>query len=75
MDPMRKSRLPKVFNMAIEPKVIIEDYSVLRAFASKKVPLWIMSKSIEQKNDKDIYPCLFKNGDDMRQDILTMQLF
>ena len=65
LDPMTAKRLPKKFNMAIDPKVIITEFAVLRAFSSKKVPLWIMSKSTQQLKG-DNFPSLFKNGDDMR---------
>lgn len=46
LDPNRKRKLPKVFNMGIDPKIIIKDYKVLRAFSSKKVPLWLMSQNV-----------------------------
>jgi len=43
-----------------------------RFMSSKKVPLWLVFKNFD-KNGKNI-TVLFKGGDDLRQDILTLQL-
>lgn len=38
---------------------------------SKKFPLWLV---FNRANNKGKYTFLFKHGDDMRQDMLTLQL-
>jgi len=60
--------------MSIDPKIVIKDfdYESLTVFSSKKVPLCI--KSLNQQPGGDSFTCIFKNGDDLRQDILTLQI-
>jgi phosphatidylinositol kinase/protein kinase (PI-3 family) len=41
--------------------------------SSKKVPLWLVFQNADPESDFPIY-VLFKSGDDLRQDILTLQI-
>jgi phosphatidylinositol kinase/protein kinase (PI-3 family) len=58
--------------MSIDPKIVIKDfnYEKLTVFSSKKVPLCI--KSFNAQPGGESFTCIFKNGDDLRQDILTL---
>lgn len=66
--------MPIVFNLASDPKNIIKDfkYPKLTVFKSKKVPM-LLTLLNSQKGGIDTR-VMFKNGDDMRQDILTLQI-
>jgi hypothetical protein len=71
---LKKLELPLEFTLPLNPqwqcKGIVCDKC--RAMSSKKVPMWI-----EFENSEDGAPnflTLFKAGDDLRQDLLTLQL-
>ncbi len=70
----RVNGVPFLFTTSIDPKIVIKDfdYESLTVFSSKKVPLCI--KSVNQQPGGDAFTCIFKNGDDLRQDILTLQI-
>lgn len=63
-----------MFNVALDPKFIVKDfmYHKIAVFNSKKVP--IMLSMMNAQSGGPNYVCLFKNGDDLRQDILTLQI-
>lgn len=67
-----RTKLPNLFTMAIDPKYVIRDfvYSKMTVFNSKKVPLLI--KCVNHQLGGDYFSTIFKNGDDLRQDILTL---
>jgi len=44
-----------------------------RFMSSKKVPLWLVFKNADPREDKPVH-VMFKSGDDLRQDMLTIQL-
>lgn len=73
---LRKQRktLPFLFTVSIDPKIVVKDfkYSSASVFGSKKVPLLITS--LNQQPGGDQFRFIFKNGDDLRQDILTLQI-
>lgn len=62
----QRKKLPFLFTMTIDPKIVIKDfnYDKLTVFSSKKVPLCITSLN-QQPGGKKLV-CLFKNGDDLR---------
>lgn len=70
----RSHGMPLVFNLACDPKTIIRDfaYEEINVFKSKKVPL--MLRMLNAQNGGVKTTVLFKNGDDLRQDILTLQI-
>lgn len=64
--------MPDKFNFAIDPKYIIQDfqYEKIIIFNSKKVPLRLVNINAQPGGIDNMV--LFKNGDDLRQDILTL---
>jgi phosphatidylinositol kinase/protein kinase (PI-3 family) len=66
--------LPLLWTFTSEPKVVIHrfDYDKFTIFTSKKVPLKITA--FNQQPGGEPLVTIFKNGDDLRQDILTMQM-
>jgi phosphatidylinositol kinase/protein kinase (PI-3 family) len=69
-----KKKFPTPWAFTIDPKVIINelDYDKFTIFTSKKVPLKITA--CNQQPGGEPFVTIFKNGDDLRQDILTMQM-
>ena len=69
-----RKHLPSLFTFTSEPKVIISDfdYDSFSVFTSKKIPLKITGKNNQSGGEPIV--TLFKNGDDLRQDILTIQM-
>ncbi|CAI2363985.1 unnamed protein product [Moneuplotes crassus] len=69
-----RKHLPLLFTFTGEPKVVISEfnYESFTVFSSKKIPLRITG--INQQPGGDPIVTIFKNGDDLRQDILTMQM-
>ena len=70
----RKALLPLLFTTAADPKYVIRDWSYkdLIIFNSAKVPLLV--KGINHQPGGENFSVIFKNGDDLRQDILTLQI-
>ena len=70
----KQNEFPFLFNLAINPKAIIKDfeYDKIKVFNSKKVPLRL--DMINAQPGGVFQQVMFKNGDDLRQDILTLQL-
>lgn len=68
----QRKKLPFLFTLTIDPKIVIKDfaYEKLTVFSSKKVPLCITA--LNQQPGGDPVVSIFKNGDDLRQDILTL---
>ncbi len=60
--------------MCIDPKYVIRDfnYSKLAVFKSKKLPMRLVGLNHQAGGDRFI--SIFKDGDDLRQDILTLQV-
>ena len=46
---------------------------IYQIFKIKKLPLWLVFENADP-NGKDLY-VIFKDGDDLRQDMLTLQMF
>ncbi|KAL4490435.1 hypothetical protein ABPG72_002645 [Tetrahymena utriculariae] len=65
-------KLPEEFSFALDSRMQVQRFEIddCRCMNSKKVPLWIATKSKEDENIN----ILFKCGDDIRQDQLTLQL-
>ena len=66
--------LPSPFTVPIEPKFIAQEFHVkkLKVFSSAKSPLRV--NFINQDAGGEVLKVMFKNGDDLRQDILTLQM-
>ena len=68
------SNFPLSFELALSPRllcrgVIVEECKVMD---SKQVPLWAVCENADTDGEK--IPIIFKVGDDLRQDIMTLQL-
>jgi phosphatidylinositol 3-kinase len=61
--------MPLDFKMRVK-RFIVEKCKIMK---SKKKPLWLVFENSDEKGDNIVV--MFKKGDDLRQDILTMQLF
>ena len=71
---LKQDGFPFLFNMTIDPKSIVKDfvYEKLKVFKSKKVPMMLMCQNAQPGGNP--VRTMFKNGDDLRQDILTLQI-
>ena len=66
---------PPRFSLPLNPCWVCKGLKVEKCkyMDSKKLPLWLVFENAEE-GGKDIY-VIFKAGDDLRQDLLTLQLF
>ena len=73
-DHLRELELPEVFCLPINPQWECRGLvnEKCRSMSSKKVPLWLVFENAEQGCQP--FLTLFKSGDDLRQDLLTLQL-
>eukprot|EP01147_Barroeca_monosierra_P009776 gene9776-1976_t len=69
-DKMEKLKL-EAFQLPLDPSLRISSPIVQKIFSSAQKPMWIKFK-VDGSNDE--YNAIFKNGDDLRQDMLTLQL-
>jgi len=72
-EELQKVLLPNVFQLPLDFGIKLEGINTkkCRVMNSKKAPLWIEWMPVESKNNLMV---LFKRGDDLRQDQLTLQL-
>ena len=72
---LREMVFPARFSLPLNPTWICKGLKVEKCkyMDSKKLPLWLVFENAEE-GGKDIY-VIFKAGDDLRQDLLTLQLF
>lgn len=68
-EPMGKFQIP--FNPKLEATKLM--IGKCRYMSSKMVPLWLVFHNADEDSKEPIY-LIFKSGDDLRQDILTLQL-
>ena len=61
------------FNLPIHPRYFVSGYNIdkIKVFDSKMVPIRIMMRS----SDGSEYGVMFKIGDDLRQDVMIIQMF
>jgi len=71
----QQHRRKNSFQLPLNPKVEARRLLVdeCRFMSSKKVPLWLVFENADPAAGKPIV-IIFKSGDDLRQDILTLQL-
>ena len=79
----RRKLLPPVFSFALDSRLEVTDFRMQKCkiLDSKKLPLWLVADSAyggeNENNFTHAAPpiiIIFKTGDDMRQDLLTLQL-
>jgi phosphatidylinositol 3-kinase len=66
--------LPAVFSVCLTPRIECKGirFEKCKVMESKKLPLWVVFENAD-RDGKDFYT-IFKSGDDLRQDQLTLQL-
>jgi hypothetical protein len=66
--------LPEKFCLSVCPKIQCSSINIAKCFvlSSKKMPLWVQFINADGMGIE--YPIIFKVGDDLRQDQLTLQL-
>lgn len=77
------SPLPAALPIPLDPRVIVTSINAEKSsvFKSNLLPLLLWFETAEERPDDDVetispeYPIIFKNGDDLRQDQLVIQLF
>jgi len=69
-----RKNLPLLFTTVCDSKFILKDfaYEKLKIFSSAKAPLLV--RAVNNLPGQPFYQTIFKNGDDLRQDILTLQI-
>eukprot|EP01105_Mastigella_eilhardi_P005235 TRINITY_DN1698_c1_g3_i1.p1 TRINITY_DN1698_c1_g3~~TRINITY_DN1698_c1_g3_i1.p1 ORF type:complete len:1497 (-),score=373.96 TRINITY_DN1698_c1_g3_i1:47-4501(-) len=71
---LAKIPFPEPVQLPIDPRFVVTGLLVEKCkfMDSKKLPLWLVFRNVEA-NARPIY-IIFKEGDDLRQDILTLQM-
>jgi phosphatidylinositol-4,5-bisphosphate 3-kinase catalytic subunit alpha/beta/delta len=66
--------MPTLFNTPLDTKLVVREFAYEKMFVanSKKVPMFPFLHSADKGGG--LHTVIFKNGDDLRQDILTLQL-
>lgn len=66
--------LPQEFELPLDPKLKLRRIRVEKCkyMDSKKLPLWLVFENADPLADD--YHVMFKSGDDLRQDVLTLQM-
>ena len=74
-EALRKIDLPNEFHLPMDPRLIVDSFIVekCRVMNSKKKPFWLTFKNAAPFATEPIR-ILFKVGDDLRQDQLTLQV-
>mmetsp|Transcript_17506 Transcript_17506/g.30852 ORF Transcript_17506/g.30852 Transcript_17506/m.30852 type:complete len:399 (-) Transcript_17506:1326-2522(-) len=70
-------QLPGSFQLCLEPQIVVSDMVVskCKVMNSKKKPLWLKFNSIDpQEGGGSPVQVMFKFGDDLRQDQMTLQM-
>ena len=63
------------FNLCLSPKISCRRFVVkkCKVMSSKKLPLWLVLENADEMATEP-FTCIFKCGDDLRQDCLTLQV-
>lgn len=66
--------LPPKFQLCLSPRIECSGIksSNSKVMSSKKMPIWVVFENADSKGED--YPAIFKVGDDLRQDLMTLQL-
>jgi phosphatidylinositol-4,5-bisphosphate 3-kinase len=68
-EPMGKFQMPLFPSLEVTTLIVEK----CRYMSSKMVPLWLVFRNADKSATDPVY-VMFKSGDDLRQDILTLQL-
>jgi hypothetical protein len=73
-EQLRKLKKPPKFKLPLSPRMEVKGVVIdkCKVMSSKKLPLWLVFENADDTG-KPIY-IMFKAGDDLRQDLLTLQL-
>ena len=73
-ESLEKLQLPPTFSLALDPTMECSGLHIgkCKVMDSKKLPLWLVFKNADPLGSS-IY-IIFKAGDDLRQDLLTLQM-
>ena len=75
-DSLRKlnAKFPPKFTICLSPRIEVTSIvpEKCKVMNSKKLPLWICFENADPAGDR--YLVLFKAGDDLRQDLMTLQM-
>jgi len=68
------AKLPKNFQVSLDPRIKARGFKIsgCRVMGSKKKPLWLALENVDPGEGNILV--MFKSGDDLRQDQLTLQL-
>ena len=74
LESLEKIKFPPSFELALNQKILVKDLVIQKCkyMDSKKLPLWLVWNSTEAVAKPILV--IFKVGDDLRQDVLTLQI-
>lgn len=74
MEGLEQVRIPQAFQLPLDQRSVVSDLIVNKCkyMDSKKLPLWLVWKNAESIGKPILV--IFKVGDDLRQDVLTLQV-
>lgn len=66
--------LPETYSLCLNPRIELKSIKAAKCkvMTSKKLPLWLVFQNADENGDD--YYSIYKAGDDLRQDQLTLQL-
>jgi hypothetical protein len=72
---LAETEFPETFGLPLNPEWVCKNlkFEKCKYMDSKKLPLWLVFENADP-HGKDLY-VIFKDGDDLRQDMLTLQMF
>jgi len=75
-DALKELEIPKEFHLPMDPRLIVEGFIIekCKVMNSKKKPFWLVFKNAALFSTEPVIT-MFKAGDDLRQDQLTLQFF
>jgi hypothetical protein len=73
---VQKLTLPTKFKLPLSPKMEVKGIipEKCKVMDSAKLPLWLVFKNADESGGEDSVYVIFKAGDDLRQDLLTLQM-